>query len=60
MEERTRKGLTDSESSLARSASAWSIACTSAASPASLTMKYGLMSARSVFKTDVSYTEMVR
>lgn len=38
------------------SASSWSIACTSAASPVSVTMKYGLVSAWSALKIDVSCT----
>lgn len=46
---------TDCESLFAKSASAWSIACTSAASPVSLTTKYGFVSAWSVLKIDVSY-----
>lgn len=48
-------GLTDCESLLVRSVSAWSIACTSAASPVSLTRKYGFVCVWSALKIDVSY-----
>lgn len=48
-------GLTDLASLLGKSVSAWSIACTSAASSVSLTMKYGFVSVWSALKIDASY-----